>query len=296
MDRLEELSWFVGVNFIDVSRVVAEVTLNPSSSQTMFLAKARAISHSLKPLMSSHSKFGGPEALALLGRSTAAIHELEPSSAHEAGVVECLLKCVEAATRDCKNASSQHVIKRTTGRRGTSKGSKLTEIEEREDADFTMRFCTPIPVQTPSIPSSQVDNQMEALKLRPPKSHSSQIAIDETSQSPQGSADAAFQRSLAKESAMLTASLNSSLDATLQVEARMSEVTGLLESFTTLLAEQSSTIADLERTAEEATDNITDGTLHIISAKRRYDASAYRIPLYILFMAGLLMFLHLINP
>ena len=81
-----------------------------------------------------------------------------------------------------------------------------------------------------------------------------------------------------------------------EIESKMSSITALLSSFAALVQEQSETVREIGELAGQARGEVEKGGDELVTAKKRMDGSQMWIPMFNLFMAFLLLFMHWINP
>jgi hypothetical protein len=162
--------------------------------------------------------------------------------------------------------------------------------EEREEVEAMGEFLRP--KRVPEVAA-------EAPSTRPPPSEStaaSSISTTIPDEDPDEDPDSAFNQSLALEGSILVATMHSSLDAAEEIESKMTSITALLSSFAALVQEQSETVREIGELAGQARGEVEKGGDELVTAKKRMDGSQMWIPMFNLFMAFLLLFMHWINP
>ena len=158
--------------------------------------------------------------------------------------------------------------------------------ESRHDSASSKPFSFKVaPSLLPSSPSSARTAVIPA-SLPPSSSPSSSPS----------SGNQAFSRSLVLEGGVLLASLHSELDSAEEIEQKMTAITSLLSSFSSLVQEQSEQVHRIEEATVKAKEEVEKGGEELLVAKKRMEGSKYWIPMFNVFMGILLMFLHWMNP
>ncbi|GMI33231.1 hypothetical protein TeGR_g1792 [Tetraparma gracilis] len=170
--------------------------------------------------------------------------------------------------------------------------------EEREEVEAMGEFLRPkrVPEVAAAPPPSTLPSRPPPSESTAASSISTTIPDEAPDEDPDEDPDSAFNQSLALEGSILVATMHSSLDAAEEIESKMSSITALLSSFAALVQEQSETVREIGELAGQARGEVEKGGDELVTAKKRMDGSQMWIPMFNLFMAFLLLFMHWINP